>query len=129
MLGCGKRMDDEQNPEGDYYQRYRVCQAHLTLSVLLKQSVPQRFCQVPRPLLQLFPVALQPLQRSSFWQARSQLTRAPRWLQQCGRFHHLSAFDGNRRFGARTCSEHLSRACVSSTSCMQSACSRIAPMS
>ena len=40
-------MDDEQNPEGDYYQRYRVCQAHLTLSVLLKQSVPQRFCQVP----------------------------------------------------------------------------------
>ncbi len=51
VLGCGKRMDDAASPEGDYYQRYRVCQAHLTLSVLLMQSVPHRFCQVtaPRP--------------------------------------------------------------------------------
>ena len=46
VLGCGKRMDDADAPEGDYYQRYRVCQAHLTLSVLLMQSVPHRFCQV-----------------------------------------------------------------------------------
>jgi len=42
-------MDDAANPEGDYYQRYRVCQAHLTLSVLLMQSVPHRFCQVTAP--------------------------------------------------------------------------------
>lgn len=46
-------MDDAESPEGDYYQRYRVCQAHLTLSVLLKESVPQRFCQVPPPVLTL----------------------------------------------------------------------------
>ncbi|KAK9832813.1 hypothetical protein WJX81_003940 [Elliptochloris bilobata] len=73
VLGCGKRMDDEENPEGDYYQRYRVCQAHLTLSVLLKQSVPQRFCQ------------------------------------QCGRFHHLAAFDGSRRSCRQRLNAHNDR--------------------
>ncbi len=42
-------MDDAESPEGEYYQRYRVCEAHLKLSVLLKEAVPQRFCQVSPP--------------------------------------------------------------------------------
>ncbi|KAK9812453.1 hypothetical protein WJX73_000826 [Symbiochloris irregularis] len=45
----------------DYYQRYRVCEEHLKLSSLIKDNIPQRFCQ------------------------------------QCGRFHVLADFDGDKR--------------------------------
>ncbi|GLC72495.1 hypothetical protein PLESTF_001253700 [Pleodorina starrii] len=45
----------------DYHLRYKICEFHLKVSSVLKDGVPQRFCQ------------------------------------QCGRFHHLSEFDGNRR--------------------------------
>ncbi|GIL72369.1 hypothetical protein Vretimale_4149 [Volvox reticuliferus] len=45
----------------DYHLRYKICEFHLKVSSVLKDGVPQRFCQ------------------------------------QCGRFHHLSEFDGSRR--------------------------------
>lgn len=55
--GCGKDIRQEK----DYYQRYRICEEHLKLGSLLKDGVPQRFCQ------------------------------------QCGRFHLVSEFDGDKR--------------------------------
>ncbi|GLI68681.1 hypothetical protein VaNZ11_013167, partial [Volvox africanus] len=45
----------------DYHLRYKICEFHLKVSSVLKDGVPQRFCQ------------------------------------QCGRFHHLTEFDGSRR--------------------------------
>ncbi|GAX84352.1 hypothetical protein CEUSTIGMA_g11774.t1 [Chlamydomonas eustigma] len=45
----------------DYHQRFKICDFHLKVSSIMKDGVPQRFCQ------------------------------------QCGRFHLLSEFDGNKR--------------------------------
>ncbi|GBF91731.1 hypothetical protein Rsub_04035 [Raphidocelis subcapitata] len=45
----------------DYHQRYKVCEYHLKVPTLMRDSIPQRFCQ------------------------------------QCGRFHPLDEFDGNKR--------------------------------
>lgn len=56
--GCTKDIRQEK----EYYQRYRICEEHLKLSSLLKDGVPQRFCQ------------------------------------QCGRFHLVSEFDGDKRW-------------------------------
>lgn len=57
MEGCNKDIRVEK----DYYQRYRICEEHLKLGSLLKDGIPQRFCQ------------------------------------QCGRFHELAEFDGDKR--------------------------------
>ena len=57
VSGCGADLSTSKV----YYQRYRICEEHLKLSSLLKDNIPQRFCQ------------------------------------QCGRFHLLSDFDGNKR--------------------------------
>ena len=57
VSGCGADLSAAKM----YYQRYRICEEHLKLSSLLKDNIPQRFCQ------------------------------------QCGRFHILSDFDGNKR--------------------------------
>ena len=59
VSGCGADLSTAKV----YYQRYRICEEHLKLSSLLKDNIPQRFCQ------------------------------------QCGRFHLLSDFDGNKRCG------------------------------
>lgn len=45
----------------DYHLRYKICEHHLKVSSIIKEGVPQRFCQ------------------------------------QCGRFHNLTEFDGNKR--------------------------------
>ncbi|GAX77190.1 hypothetical protein CEUSTIGMA_g4636.t1 [Chlamydomonas eustigma] len=45
----------------DYHARYKICEVHLKAASILKEGVPQRFCQ------------------------------------QCGRFHHLDEFDGDKR--------------------------------
>jgi SBP domain len=55
--GCSKDIRAEK----EYYQRYRICEEHLKLGSLLKDGIPQRFCQ------------------------------------QCGRFHELAEFDGDKR--------------------------------
>jgi len=55
--GCNKDIRVEK----EYYQRYRICEEHLKLGSLLKDGIPQRFCQ------------------------------------QCGRFHELAEFDGDKR--------------------------------
>lgn len=39
--GCTKDIRQEK----EYYQRYRICEEHLKLNSLLKDGVPQRFCQ------------------------------------------------------------------------------------
>lgn len=67
--GCGKDIRQEK----DYYQRYRICEEHLKLGSLLKDGVPQRFCQ------------------------------------QCGRFHLVSEFDGDKRSCRARLSLHNNR--------------------
>jgi len=54
-------------PLRDYHQRFKICDYHLKSTSIMRDGVPQRFCQ------------------------------------QCGRFHDLSAFDGNRK----SCREQL----------------------
>ncbi|GAB4819310.1 hypothetical protein N2152v2_006356 [Parachlorella kessleri] len=58
--GCGLDLCTQ----AEYYQRYRICKAHLKAPALMVDGVPQRFCQ------------------------------------QCGRFHELSEFDGEKRDAA-----------------------------
>lgn len=41
MEGCSKDIRAEK----EYYQRYRICEEHLKLGSLLKDGIPQRFCQ------------------------------------------------------------------------------------
>lgn len=55
--GCSRDLSGAK----EYYQRYRICEDHLKLSSLIKDNIPQRFCQ------------------------------------QCGRFHVLADFDGDKR--------------------------------
>lgn len=39
--GCQRDLSKEK----EYYQRYRICETHLKLSSLIKDGIPQRFCQ------------------------------------------------------------------------------------
>ena len=39
--GCKKDLSKEK----DYYQRYRICEDHLKMGRLIKDGIPQRFCQ------------------------------------------------------------------------------------
>ena len=57
VVGCNKDIRGEK----EYYQRYRICEAHLKMGTLKKEGRLQRFCQ------------------------------------QCGRFHCLEDFDGEKR--------------------------------
>ena len=41
VSGCNKDLSHAKV----YYQRYRICEEHLKLSSLLKDGIPQRFCQ------------------------------------------------------------------------------------
>lgn len=69
IVGCKINL----STQAEYYQRYRICKAHLRSPALLVEDIPQRFCQ------------------------------------QCGRFHPLQDFDGDKKNCRARLLQHNSR--------------------
>ena len=47
-MGCDVQIDGckkDLSKEKEYYQRYRICEDHLKMGSLIKDGIPQRFCQ------------------------------------------------------------------------------------